>query len=467
MRRDHFFDWHGFTFAAKVLVLCIIAGTVGRYGLLYAAQSRPSAGPSLVLIQEMRPTQKSLSLSLSTTTSEHITNTLTIADTVPPVGKFVAADLRAMVLTLYQDGVATAKYPIRVTGKDGSPYDTPAGFYTVSKKESDHFNGAEQIDLPWSVQFYANYFIHGSPYAADGSPVSLPYTGGGIQLSTDDARKVYEFAEQGTSIFVFDPTPATASLVLDAVPFPPVSAASYLVADVDTGDVFLEQKADDIFPMESATRLMVALVANNTIAFDKKIPIARSALLPAKAKSAETKDLFRAGDLLYPLLMASNDAAAESLAQAHGATDFVGWMNTTAKALDMQSTRFSDIVSTSTENVSSPDDLFRLAAYLARKKSFILDVARTPSKDLIADSGNVYHLDNTGAVKDSRLSVVSVSINGIERRTAIIVLKSKDYAADTAALADWFTQTARQGADLVNTACATCAVPLPFRKIQL
>ena len=55
MPRDHFFDWRGFKFAAKVLVLCIIAGTLGRYGLMYAAQSRSASGPSLVLIQETRP----------------------------------------------------------------------------------------------------------------------------------------------------------------------------------------------------------------------------------------------------------------------------------------------------------------------------------------------------------------------------------------------------------------------------
>ena len=122
MRRDHFFDWHGFKFAAKVLVLCIIAGTLGRYGLLYAAQSRSASGPSLVLIQETRPApEKSLSLTLSTTTSRHIINTLAIADAVPPTGKFIAADLQSMVLTLYEGGAAIEKYPIRAKAVSGSP----------------------------------------------------------------------------------------------------------------------------------------------------------------------------------------------------------------------------------------------------------------------------------------------------------------------------------------------------------
>ncbi len=466
MRRDHFFDWEGFKFAAKVLVLCIIAGSVGRYGLLYAAESH-SQTPSLVLIQETRPAQKSLSLTLSTTTPEHIINTLSESDAVPSMGKFIAANLSTMVLTLYQDGVAINKYPIRAKGKIGSPYETAAGFYTVLKKESDHFNSAEQVDLPWSVQFYANYFIHGSPYADDGSPVGTSYTGGGIELGTGDAEKVYTFSEKGTDIFVFNqPRTALTSLVLDAIPVPSISAAAYVVVDIDTGDVFLEQNAESSFPIISATRMMIALVAGNAIAFDKKVTLARSVLLPAKTKTTETKDLFYAGDILYPILMTPNDEASKRLIETYGTEGFFDWMNATAKTLGMQSTHFSDTVGTSTENVSTPSDLFRLAAYLAHKKSFVLDITRTSSKDLIADSGNVYHLENT-AEKDTTVSIFSVPIGGATRRVAVIVLGSNNSMDDTAALSDWFTQSAQQGADIANTACATCAIPPPYRKIQL
>jgi len=142
-------------------------------------------------------------------------------------------------------------------------------------------------------------------------------------------------------------------------------------------------------------------------------------------------------------------------------------MNASAKTLGMQSTHFSDAVGTSTKNVSTPDDLVRLAAYLAKEKSFILDIARTPTKELIADSGSVYRVENTAAAKDAVVSIVSVPINGIERHAVVIVLASDDSAADTKALSDWFTQSALQGADLANTACITCIIPPPYRKIQL
>ncbi|MSU74619.1 hypothetical protein EXS57_02470 [Candidatus Kaiserbacteria bacterium] len=406
MRRDHFFDWSGFKFAVKMLVLCIVAGSLGRYGLLYAAQSHTSSGPSLVLIQETRPAAgKSLSLTLSTTTSQHIINTLTISDAIPASGKFIGVDLRTMVLTLYQDGVAFAKYPIRSKEEMGSPYETPAGIYNVLEKETDHFNTVEQIDLPWSIQFSANYFMHGLPYDGDGSPAHTIRTGSGIQLDTEDAKEVYEFAEKGTNIFVFDPlTPQKASLVLDAIPLPSASALSYMVADIDTGDVFLEQNAGDVLPMGPAMKLVAALVTNEMIPIDKK----------------------------------------NNTVQTYDVPSFVDWMNIKKKTLDMQSTHFVSTVSTSTENTSTTEDLFRLTTYLANRKTFILEKNTT---------------------KDPVISIIPIPINGVERRIAIIVLQSEDAATDVTKLTDWFTQSALQGADIARTACITCALPAPYRKI--
>ena len=165
--------------------------------------------------------------------------------------------------------------------------------------------------------------------------------------------------------------------------------------------------------------------------------------------------------------MKSDNIIAKGLAQTHGTEGFVDWMNVTAKSLDMQSTRFVDAMGTSTENVSNANDLFRLASYLAREKPFILDIANTPSKELIADSGNVRHIENTVIEKGSSISVVSVPVNGVERRAAVIVLNSENYAADAQALTDWFTQSALQGTDIAGTACLTCAIIPPYRKIQL
>lgn len=444
MRADHFFDWHGFKFAAKVIVLCIIAGTLGRYGLLYAAESR--SAPSLVLVQEIRPSPpKSLSLSLSTTTSRHIINTLAIADVVPAAGKFIAIDLFTRVLTLYEEGFATAKYPILAESVRGSPSELSTGFYTVLATEENR------------VQFYPNHFIHGEA----GS--------GGVRLVSDDAEKVSAFAEAGVGLFVYDPRRAAPkpSLTLDALPVPPLSSLSYLVGDLDTGEVFLEQNASEAVPLASTTRVMTALAASEALPLDAELTVARSALPPARRKTPRTEETFRAGDVLAPLLMSSNRALASALAEAYGENGLVSWMNAKAKALDMRATRFTDAVGTSTENVASAEDLFRLAAYLAKEKPFVLEALRTPDLELMADSGNVYYFNNEAAAIHTAFAVAPLLVNGLERRVVVVALKSGDTVGDLKALVDWVTESVIRGIDLAQTACTTCATPPPYRRVPL
>lgn len=489
MGLKHFFDWEGFTFVGKILAASIIVGLATHFGPLYFKTLHPAPALAPVVAQETMPTPilpvATSTQSYSTTTPERVINSLTITDAVPQTGKFIVADLATMKLTLYQDGVATSGYPILTKGKTGSPYETPSGFYRVLTKETDHLNSREGVYMPYSMQFYGNYFIHGWPYYADGTPVESSYSGGCIRLSTVDAGKVYAFAEKGTGIFVYDPvdTASMPTLVLSTMPAPPVSAASYLVADIDTGDVYLEQNAEEPRPIASLTKLMTALVANETIMFDDKITITRGELLYPGSATSTQKETFAVNDLFYPLLMESNNAVADRLARYYGTKGFVDWMNTTANALDMQSTHYKDASGVSASNVSTPDDLYRLAAYLADKKSFIWDITRTPTKEVISDSGDVYYFSNfnifsgspdflggkvgqTAAAQDTMASIFSVSVNGISRRAAIIVLKSDNFATDTEKLADWFIQSAEQGAVMAGTACASCIAPPQYRKIQ-
>ncbi len=487
MGLDHSFDWKEFRFAGVLLFACFLVGIAGRFGLSYAAglYSAPPPPSTLIAVVQETPfvSTTSPALAPATTTPERVINALTIADAVPQTGKFIAADLKNMKLITYRDGAETAEYTILTKGKPGSPYETPAGFYNVLSKETDHFNGKEAVHMPWSMQFYGNYFIHGWPYYADGTQVNPNYSGGCIRLSTSDAEKVYMFADKGTGIFVYDPIQAASigSLVLSTTPAPPVSAASYLVADVDTGDVYAEQNAEEPRPIASLTKLMTALVANETIMFNNRIAVTRGELLYPQNAALTKRETFVVGDLLYPLLMESNNEIASSLASYYGTTSFIDWMNTTAKALDMQSTHFADASGVSSENVSTLDDLYRLATYLANKKSFIWDITRTPTKELVANSGDTFNFNNfnlfsgspdfiggkvgqTGAAGDTMVSIFSMPVNGVPRRIAIIVLKSDDYKTDTTALADWFTQSAQQGSALSSTACVSCAAT-HYRKI--
>jgi D-alanyl-D-alanine carboxypeptidase len=487
MRSYHSFDWNGFKFSGMILFLCLAIGVAGHLFLLSGTVfNRTPTPPASGLVTEKQPLVSQAAFALSTTTPQRVISTLTIADVVPPTGKFIAADLTNMTVTLYQDGLTIGAYPILTKGRPGSPYETPSGFYTLLTKEEDHFNSAEQVHMPWSMQFYGNYFIHGWPFNVDGTPVNPNYSGGCIRLSTDDAEKVYDFSTTGTGIFVYDATStaSTSSIALGKVAIPAVSAAAYLVADIDTGDVFAERKAQNPFSIASLTKLMTALVANETILFTEKVAVTKNELLHMATSTPGPQESFVVGDLLYPLLMESNNAIAQRLAEHYGSSGFIAWMNSTAKSLDMPSTHFDDPIGISPENVSTTDDLFRFATYLVNKKSFIFDITRTPSKRLVAESGNAYQFNNfnlfynldnfiggkvgvTPEAGDTMVSVFRVPVNGVARRVAIIVLKSDNFRTDTTALYDWFTRAAEKGVRQYAAACVNCATPTAlYRKIE-
>lgn len=133
-RSDHSFDWHGFLFGIKMLAVFMIIASATRFGVLYTQSVAASSDKTPVVTQmpEKPP------VVLSTTTPQRIIKSLTIADVVPPTGKFIVADLSVMRITLYQNGTSTAEYPILTKGKPGTPWETPAGYYKIQTKEENH-----------------------------------------------------------------------------------------------------------------------------------------------------------------------------------------------------------------------------------------------------------------------------------------------------------------------------------------
>ena len=484
-RIESSFDWRGFNFFVRGAALCLAVAVSGYYGFSYAvAYLAPHDTPTLAAVQQEPAETGAAAAALSSTTPRRVINSLSIAQAVPAEGKFIAADLVNMELYLYQDGTTTAQYPILTKGRPGTPWETPSGFYSIQSKEEIHFSTIGHVYMPYSMQFYGNYFIHGWTYYPDGTPVSASFSGGCIKLSTEDAAKVFAFADRGTKIFVYDSkkTEPLPPLVLDPTPLPDITAPAYLVADIDTGDVYAEQGAQGRRSIASVTKLMTALVANEVISLDKKISVPEGGLFNPPDTGNATEKTFLVDDLFYPLLMQSSNLVANSIAAYYGKHGFVEWMNSTAKALDMTSSFYADASGISSDNISTPEDLFRLATYLSNKKSFVFDITRTKNKTISAEDGSSYRIENvnaradtgpfeggkaghTTAASDTMVSVLSFKIGGATRHAAVIVLGSNDQAQDTMHLAEWITAAAKE--EVSQTACASCTSEPYYRKIEL
>jgi len=184
---------------------------------------------------------------------------------------------------------------------------------------------------------------------------------------------------------------------------------------------------------------MTALVANESISLYRELSITEGGLINPPVVENTARKTFVIGDLLYPLLMQSSNMVAQSIASYYGTDTFIHWMNATALAHNMQNTKFADASGASAENVSTADDLFRLASYIINKKTFIFTITKTPEKTITATDGSTYVIRNlntpankspyiggksgyTTVAKETMLSIIEVPDGKDVRRVAIIVL---------------------------------------------
>ncbi len=304
--------------------------------------------------------------------------------TIPQDGKAIVANLETMIVDLYQDGEILESFEILSKGRPGTAWETPPGSFEVMYKTENHFSSIGEVWLPYSMQFFGNYFIHGWPHHSDGSPVPQGYSGGCIRLDDDDARKVYEFASLGTNVIVLGTTKESIAakqtgryVINDSQNFPDITSNIYLVADIESGDVLFSKDAERAVPIASTTKLMTALISLETINQYRYTTVSQRAYdTEGWRGNLSPGERILTGDLIYPLLLQSSNDASEVLAEFSGRNHFISNMNLRAKSLGLENTNFADPSGLSPENVSTASDLFKLSHYIYRYKKFVFDVSQ-------------------------------------------------------------------------------------------
>ncbi len=379
--------------------------------------------------------------------------------------RYIAADLEKMELVLYASGTPIAHVPILSKGRHGTPWETPTGSYDVKTKEEKHFSSIGRVWMPYSLQVYGNYFIHGWPYESDGTPVPQGFSGGCIRLATADAKKVYEFASLGTPVYVKENDRGVNSegsnqgIKMYPASLPSVSAKSYLVVDIGTGEVLLEKDAAVTHPIASLTKLMTAVVGSEAIFLDRTAIVSDGAVATfGEAGGLVVGERLSLQTLLYPLLLESSNDSAEVIAgMIHGRRLFVSMMNDKALALGMTSTQFTDPSGIDGNNISTTEDIFRLTKYIYDKRSFLFGITRQEKYTAVGtrSEGDVIHdwknnnqffsnssfiggkTGHTTLAKDTMISVFDLALNKSNHPIGIIVLGSDNRELDTRALLEW------------------------------
>ena len=303
--------------------------------------------------------------------------------------------------------------------------------------------------MPYSMQFFGNFFIHGWPYYPDGTDVNEGYSGGCIRLTTEDAEQVYKFADYGTAVHVVAETlteqkQATGQYEVVNWKFPKVTASSYIVADLDTGEVIVEKNKDAVRPIASLTKLVTAVVSLEILNQFQTATVSGEAYRTYGAQgNLQPGQRIQVKDLLYPLLLQSSNDAAEVLAEHQNRNYFLDSMNQKATSIGLEDTSFEDPSGLSPKNISTAHDMFELSRYLWQNKRYVLDVTKlkeyengTLSWDLISRfkndvdylGGKNGYIDESG---HTLIALFKVPLAEFEdRNIAIILLDSKNKEED-------------------------------------
>jgi serine-type D-Ala-D-Ala carboxypeptidase (penicillin-binding protein 5/6) len=160
-----------------------------------------------------------------------------------------------------------------------------------------------------------------------------------------------------------------------ASPEPEPEARAWALIDARDGELLAARRPDTSYPVASTTKLMTAYVAREALGLDETV------VAPAytPVSSAESLLGLTAGeriavrDLLYGLILASGNDAAQALAEVSAGSEpaFVRRMNRAARRLGLDHTSYANPIGLDEAgNFSSARDLVELALELRRDEFF-------------------------------------------------------------------------------------------------
>lgn len=375
-------------------------------------------------------------------------------DLIQQKASFVSANLETMLLQVFKEGEQVLEVPIATKGRPGSWWETPAGIYAIEYKNEKHRSGISGVYQPWSLRFQGNFYIHGWPYHANGERVSTAYSGGCIRLEDEYAQQVYELTELGMPVIVFEREKSHEQKSFSRAQ-PQIGASAFLVTDLSTGFVFTERNRDEKISAQSLTKVMTALVAAEYINLDASVTVPQSALVDTERPRLEAGSKVRIYDLLFPLLRESSNEAAMVLSSMLGHERFVSIMNKKAQSLGMRSTHFVDALGASSENVTTPADLYQLMLYIEGNRSFVLNIASGKVRTSAYGTSKFVDEEDTGDTVDEStrairskadektngMYLVEVTVGGEKRIISVSLFQSADDAKDIDTLSRFITES--------------------------
>ena len=192
-----------------------------------------------------------------------------------------------------------------------------------------------------------------------------------LRLALSSMLLALPTAQAGDEMVLARGVHAPTTLSIDARALPELRSAAFMLADQETGQVILEQNAEQAVPIASITKLMTAMVVLDAAqGLSERLEVTRDDIdrLRSSRSRLPVGSVLAREDMLRLALMASENRAATALARHFpgGRKVFIEAMNRKAGQLGLHDTRFVDSTGLHAGNVASARDLVRLVAAAAR-----------------------------------------------------------------------------------------------------
>jgi len=145
------------------------------------------------------------------------------------------------------------------------------------------------------------------------------------------------------------------------------AARAYGAYTLTTNEQVAGKNTAALLPIASITKLMTAVVSKEWMDSELSLTVPAEALVYTSTQRLVVGEEMAMQDLLLLLLAESSNEAAVTIEHAFPEGGFVEKMNEKALELGMLRTHFRDASGSSEENVSTVEDLVRLAQYIARE----------------------------------------------------------------------------------------------------
>jgi D-alanyl-D-alanine carboxypeptidase len=239
------------------------------------------------------------------------------------------------------------------------------------------------------------------------------------------------------------------------IPPPKVASDAFIIADVKSGTVLASKNAEKKYSMGALVYLLTVLTATDHINMNRQLSVDTAHLATATSSRLAGRDLVSAYALLFPLLMEHSREAAHTLVSYSGVSHFNSLIQEKMESLGMHDSVVVDAAESDPGNVSTPNDLFRLARHLYTNRGFVLNITAGKPVAYAYPQTDFANLNNANATTTpgfvggilsaevgntgAALLLLKVQVRGVPREVALIALDSSDIETDLKELRTYVT----------------------------